>query len=242
MHPPQFRGVDAALIRAAAYPDGLVLPPWPDLTDDHPGTALAWLRLVWPIEGVARVVSVASPDLARTLTSLHEGTGPDRSRQARRAVEALIRYLLRWTSRPTPFGQFAGVAPAGLSDHASVRWGERHTVVERPDAVWLAKLVGDLEAQPHILHRLPVQANNLGFLRGSEWILPCQAAGGDQFADVSVSCSPAVRAVLRETQNPIVFGALLAKLSAACPDVPVGAIEGMLTELVRLGVRSVRCS
>src|SRR5690349_18658726 len=76
----------------------------------------------------------------------------------------------------------------------------------------------------------------VGFLRGSEWIVPCQPTVDGRFADASVSYSLAVRMVLEETQSPIVFGALLAKLGADSPDAPIEAIEGMLTELVRLGV------
>jgi hypothetical protein len=46
-------------------------------------------------------------------------------------VESVIRYVLRLTSRATPFGLFAGVAPLRIGSTASVRWDERH------HATWL---------------------------------------------------------------------------------------------------------
>src|SRR6202020_429967 len=47
---------------------------------------------------------------------------------------------------------------------------------ERADAAWLSGLISDLEAQPQVLRRLEVQANSLGFRRGTEWIVPCRPA------------------------------------------------------------------
>ena len=234
--PVAFTAVDAVLIRAAAYPDGLVLPPWPDLTAGDPAALLAWLRRVWPAEGVARAVAVASPDLARALAGLHDGTAAARPRHVRHAVEALIRYLLRWTSRPTPFGLFAGIAAVGLADHASVRWGGRHAVTERADAAWLSGLISDLEAQPQVLRRLEVQANNLGFRRGMEWIVPCRPTATGGFADIAVTLSPPLERALGATRAPIAFAALLSRMSEEYPTVATEAIEGMLTELVALGV------
>ncbi len=231
-----FDAVDAALIRVAAYPDSLILPPLPDLTGDDTAALLVWLRQVWPLEGVARAVTVASPDLARTLTHLHDGLPPARPRQVHRAVEALVRYLLRWTTRPTPFGRFAGIAPVDLADHAFVRWGGQHVIAERADATWLADLITRLEARPDILRRTLVQANNLGFRRGAEWIMPCQPAEEGRFADVALTLSPPISRVLAETSTPIRFSRLLARMSAAYPDVPAEAIEDMLTGLVKLGV------
>jgi thiopeptide-type bacteriocin biosynthesis protein len=229
---PEFRSVDAAIIRTAAYPESLVLPPWPDLTqDDVPGW-LTWLDQVWALEGVAEVVEVASPGLARRVTGLCENASAFKPRQIRRATEALARYLLRWTGRATPFGLFAGVAPVELAEHASVRWGGRHVAVSRPDAVWLTDLISDLESRPQVLRQLPVVANDLGFVRGRDWVVPCQCSTEGSLSDVSIRQTAAVRMVLQEAQNPITFSDLLAKLSAESPQTPLAIIEGMLTELV----------
>ncbi|MEO5873733.1 MAG: lantibiotic dehydratase, partial [Streptosporangiaceae bacterium] len=100
----EFRAVDAVLIRAAAYPEGLALPAWPDLTGtDVPGWR-AWVRQIWDLEGVAEAVAVPSPDLADMITNLCAGKAEFSARQVRGVTESLVRYLLRWTSRATPFG------------------------------------------------------------------------------------------------------------------------------------------
>ncbi|WP_326822606.1 lantibiotic dehydratase [Streptosporangium sp. NBC_01756] len=224
--------MDAAVIRLAAYPEGLVLPPWPDPTSDDGHALVAWVREVWPLPGVAEAIEVASPDLADVLTTLCENPGGLRPQQVRRAAEALLRYLLRWTSRATPFGLFAGVAPADLALTASAQFGARHTAVSRPDSTWLTDTIDALERRPELLRQLPVQANNLGFARGGDWVLPCQPCAEGPVSDVSVRHTAAVRMVLQEARTPVAFGDLLVKLAAEYPQTPDAIIADMLTELV----------
>jgi hypothetical protein len=105
-----FHAVDAALIRAASYPQDLALPDWPDLTVDQPEQWLAWLRKVWALPEFSDAVLHAAPQLATRIDEAVAGAALE-TRRLRRLVEAVVRYLLRWTTRATPFGHFAGVAP-----------------------------------------------------------------------------------------------------------------------------------
>lgn len=232
----RFHAVDAVLIRVAAYPDHLALPPWPDLNGDDAHAAAGWIRAVWPMPEVREAVTIASPDLARVLTSMCENPNAFRPGQFRRAAEALMRYLLRWMSRATPFGLFAGIAPATIAANASVVFGDRHTAVRRPDSLWLTETIEALENESALLRTLPVQANNLGFVRGADWVLPYPPCTETPVSEVSVRHTTAVRMVLEEAATPIVFGALLAKLASESPQTPVTVIEDMLTDLVRLRI------
>ncbi|MGH3897434.1 MAG: lantibiotic dehydratase family protein [Pseudonocardiaceae bacterium] len=232
----QFRCVDAAVIRVAALGGGLDVPPWPDLTGDTPEHLRewrSWLRRVWQQEALVEAIEVASPVLARRVGDVCGGQA-QQPRRVRRVVESVIRYLLRMTSRATPFGFFAGVAPLRFGSEASVRWGERHRAVARPDAAWLAEVVTQLEARPDVLRSLPVVANNLGFVRGDRLVVPCQQGPGvgARPADVSVRHTRAVQAVIRAAQTPITIGELIGKLAAELPGRPLAKIEEMLTELV----------
>ncbi|MFI7144393.1 lantibiotic dehydratase [Nonomuraea sp. NPDC050022] len=232
----RFRAVDAAVVRVAAYPKDLALPPWPDLTGNDARDAAGWICEVWPMPGVGDAVTIASPDLAHVLTAMCAYPNAFRPRQIHRAAEALMRYLLRWTSRATPFGLFAGIAPVTLASATSVAFGDRHTAVLRPDSLWLAETISALEDDPALLRVLPVQANNLGFARGADWVLPYQPSAEGTVSEVSVRYTTAVRMALEEAATPVVFGDLLAKLAAESPQAPVTVIEGMLTELVRLRI------
>ncbi len=234
----QFRCVDAAVIRVAAFGSELDLPPWPDLFGDTPVHVRewrSWLRRVWEQEALVEAIEIASPVLARRVGDVCGGQ-VQQPRRVRRVVESVVRYLLRMTSRATPFGLFAGVAPLRIGSTASVRWGGGHHAVARPDAAWLAELITHLEAQPEVLRRLPVMANNLGFVRGDRLVVPCQqhpgVPGGVRPGDVSVRHTRAVQAVIQAARSPITLGELIGRLAAELPGRPLAKIEAMLTELV----------
>ncbi|MGH4018844.1 MAG: lantibiotic dehydratase, partial [Pseudonocardiaceae bacterium] len=88
-------------------------------TEEHVALWRRWLRQIWASDGFAASVEVASPILARRVWEVCEGRRV-RKREVRRAVLAVIRYLQRATSRATPFGLFAGVAPARLGSAPAV--------------------------------------------------------------------------------------------------------------------------
>ncbi|MGH3935479.1 MAG: lantibiotic dehydratase, partial [Pseudonocardiaceae bacterium] len=234
----RFRCVDAAVIRVAAFSGELDLPPWPDLTGstpEHVREWRSWLARVWEQEALVEAIEVASPVLARRVGDVCGGLVLQ-PRRVRRVVESVIRYLLRMSSRATPFGLFAGVAAVRIGSTASVRWGERHRAVARPDAAWLAEVIAELEARPDVLRRLPVMANNLGFVRGDRLVVPCQppsgVAGTVRPGDVSVRHTKAIQTVIQAARSPITLGDLIATLASELPGQPLAKIEKMLTELV----------
>lgn len=65
--------MSAALVKAAAYPNDLVLPAWPDPTADQPGQWLEWLRKAWTLPGFAAAVTPAAPGLAAQITRALDG-------------------------------------------------------------------------------------------------------------------------------------------------------------------------
>lgn len=230
--------INAGLIRLAAFGSHLDLPPWPDLTGETPEHLRewrGWLARVWQQEALVDAIEVASPVLARRVQDVCAGL-VQQPRRMRRVVESVIKYLLRLTSRATPFGLFAGVAPLSIGPAADVRWAGQHRAVARPDAAWLAEVITQLEARPEVLRHLPVVANNLGFVRGDRLVVPCQRHSGtpgeDRPVDVSVRHTSAVQAVIRAAQSPITVGELIGELAAELPGRPPAKVEGMLTELV----------
>ncbi|MGH3565523.1 MAG: lantibiotic dehydratase [Pseudonocardia sp.] len=212
--------------------------PWPDLTgdtDEHVTQWCRWLRQVWASEGFAASVEVASPTLARRVRDVCDGRRV-RGREVRRAVLAVIRYLQRATSRATPFGLFAGVAPARLGPAPVVWFAEGHHAVARVDAAWLDQVITRVETSHELRHRLLVVRNDLAFVRDDRLVVGCQqhagAASGTEPAEVSVRYTEAVGIVLEAAQAPIRLGELAGKLAADFPDRPDFVINGMLAGLV----------
>lgn len=233
-----FRSVDAAVLRAAVLPAGFVLPPWPDLTGEAAGQVEAWgdwLARVWACEPVAEAIEVASPVLARRVAEACDGRRLE-ARQMRRMVVSVARYLSRMTSRATPFGLFAGVAPARIGAGLDLRWGSGDRVVARVDAVWLAEMLTRLEQCTELLHRLPVVLNNLAFVRGGRLVVPCQQhadeSGRGTPAEVSVRHTRAVETVIRAARSLILVAGLIDTLTKEFPDTAESVIAGLVGELV----------
>jgi lantibiotic biosynthesis protein len=137
--------------------------------------------------------------------------------------------------RPTPFGLFAGIAPARIGPGLAVRWAEEHRPVARADAVWLAELIGRLEACPELLRRLPILADSTCFVRDGRLVVPCQQPAHDSRTaprEVSVRHTRAVQIVIAAAALPVTAGDLASELAARYPGMPAGAIESLLAELV----------
>lgn len=172
--------------------------------------------------------------------------GTSSGRQVRHAVVSVVRYLLRMTSRATPFGLFAGVAPAHFGSELAVRYGEDHHAVARVDADWLAGVITCLEGCSELRRRLPVVLNNLSFVRDGRLVVGCQQqpAGSSWTApaEVSVRHTGAVETVMQAARSPIRVGDLTGTLTADFPGTPESVIERMLAELVaqRILVTSLR--
>ncbi|MFG3403619.1 lantibiotic dehydratase [Streptomyces sp. NPDC048142] len=232
-----YRYVDAALLRAAAYPSGLTTPPRPEPTGDAAvgtGRWQAWITQVWAIGSVAEAVELASPALARRIEEIRAGQ-VRQPKQVRRAAGALARYVLRFQHRSTPFGLFAGVAPARIADTLTLDWTDVHRPTARVDSVWLADVIDRLESIPELLRRLPVVADSTCFVRDGRLVVPCQRPGRDSDrgpGEMSVRHTRAVQMVMDAATAPVRVGDLAAKLAAEYPGTPTRAVDTLLAELV----------
>ncbi len=227
------------MVRVATLSLGADVPPWPDLngcTSEHVARWRRWLDEVLAQDEIASAVGVASPVLAARVREVCAGR-LWQPRQVRRVVVSVARYVLRMSSRATPFGLFAGVAPALFGSELAVRCGGNHHAVARVDTEWLANVITRLETCSELQRRLPVVANNLSFVRDGRLVVGCQQqqpAGSSRTApaEVSVRRTGAVETVMRAAQSPIRVGDLAGKLTADFPATAEPVIEGMLAELV----------
>ncbi|MEU3724443.1 lantibiotic dehydratase [Streptomyces sp. NPDC031705] len=204
-----YRPLDWAMIRSPLLPANVEAASKPPFSN---GSLL-------PDDARARLaVLVASRDLTDAL----ERTSPH-DRAAARVRGKLVRYLIRMSTRPTPFGLFAGV---GL-----VHWAEATDLAlaatpmrtrTRPDMEWLSNLVMCLEQDPAIRAELRLVTNPATCLRsGRMWLTDGLAA------EASVRATAAVCLVLEAARSPATAGRLA---DVAC-QVP-GASPGKARLLV----------
>ncbi len=232
-----YRMVDTALVRAAPHTVGLEPQSWPDLAGDTAEDVdrwLGWIKQVWSRESVALAVEVASPLFAGRVQAVLDGR-VCQPRQVRRVAATLVRYLLRVQHRATPFGLFAGVAPARFDRDVVVRWGAEHRTRAGADAAWLADIVAELEACPELVRRLPVMVDSTCVVRGGRVVVPCQqprSDGSDGPAEISVRHTPAMDKVLHTARAPVPFRDLVREIAVDYPQAPAVLIDRMLGELV----------
>lgn len=181
---------------------------------------------------VRRALAVGSSALADALERA-ERSGLSR-RDAERLRAKLLRYLIRMSTRPTPYGLFAGVALG--------RWGEATDlslattcarIRARPDMAWLMAFVFDLESQAAIRRHLRLQANPAAMIRGDRVVLPERAPSGQPSPEggVSLRATGVVKRALSLAREPVVHEALVAHLLETTPGATTEKVERLLDEL-----------
>ncbi|GAA4552725.1 lantibiotic dehydratase [Amycolatopsis samaneae] len=231
-----FTVIDSAMLRLAIRPSTVDVNGWPDLPGGTVPQWRDWLARTWADEAFAHAVAAASPNLARRVITVCAGR-EQRARQVRGAVVSLLRYWLRASSRATPFGLFAGVAPAAFGSATSVRIGEDHRATGRVEAAWLSGMVTELELCPGLAERLPVVVNNAATVRDGRLVVglrqdPVPIVARIDPAEVSIRYTAAIELIVRAARTPIRLADLADRLTTAFPGAAAPVITAMLRQLV----------
>jgi thiopeptide-type bacteriocin biosynthesis protein len=217
-----YRPLNFFLARAPLLP----VQVYGELTDDSRRFALASEPLV------RRALAVGSASLVDALER-HKRCALAK-RDADRMRAKLLRYEIRMSTRPTPFGLFAGVAVGqwGPATDLTIRSTCSRTRT-RPDMAWLIDLVRSAEAIPAVRGRLRLLANPLAVFEAGRVVLSERTPGGKegQPAPVSVRATAVVKQALRLSRTPIPHGDLVARLSETSPAATREKVEKLVTEL-----------
>ena len=188
---------------------------------DEPGAALADAR-------VRAALAVGAGDLAGAVERGEVAPGA-------RAAAKLQRYLIRMSTRPTPYGLFAGVGlatPAPGTDLALS--GRDPRTRTRPDMAWLLSFVSALEERPEVRAELRFRANTAALVHGGRVFLAERAPTGDGAAGgaVSVRATGPVRRALELARSPCRWADLADALGQAFDAAPA-TVDALLCELWR---------
>ncbi|WAS96587.1 thiopeptide-type bacteriocin biosynthesis protein [Nannocystis punicea] len=176
---------------------------------------------------VRDALAIASPKLHAALAS--DVLAPRKGRAAR---QKLLAYLIRMSTRPTPYGLFSGVALARWGERTDLALGDSPPILRtRPDMEWLYGVVDRLERRREVLAYLRVTANPLAWFAG-ERVFLCD--GGSLAPDtrrISIRASGPVRLALRLSRAPVPYCELVEQIQRA-HDAPRERIEQFLDELL----------
>jgi lantibiotic biosynthesis protein len=183
---------------------------------------------------IARALAVGGGDALRAL-----GHASQPGRAARRARASLLRYLIRMSTRPTPYGLFAGVAVGTWGEECDLSLsGDPPRLRSRPDMAWLLGLVADLENRPEVRHLARVFVHQAVFTAGDRLRLnePSPLPGGpDPGGPVSLRATRPVRRVLELARRPVRWSELALDI-AGLPGADPARAEVLLDQLWSAGV------
>lgn len=175
-----------------------------------------------------RALAIASPTLLDAQRSVES-----KERRDSKVTSALLRYMIRMSTRPTPFGLFAGVAIGTWGDSTDLTLSAApRRQRTRPDMEWLMKLVIELESIPEIRRQLRVVANSAALVRAGRVFLAEQTQRGQVVAPaVSVRATRTVLRALLAARQPIRLEELATHLLTQTPGATAEQVDRLLTEL-----------
>src|SRR2546425_7424552 len=221
MH-PRYTPLSAALLRAPL----LSIEDYRALCDASP--AERRLRALHDAR-IHEALTVGAGELVAAL-----GRPGGSARDEQRIDAKLLRYLIRMSTRSTPYGLFAGVALShwGPATDAQIGLAPRRTRT-RVDMEWLMRWLTALESRLEVRRGLRVVANTVAFVRAGRLYLPEHARGEGPggAAEVSVRNTPLVRCALGAAREPIAYEDLVQLLLESTSRASRARVEELLTAL-----------
>lgn len=188
------------------------------------------LSSVSGIPEVRRALAVGSPAL---LAALEKSELP--ARKSVQLESKLLRYLIRMSTRPTPYGLFAGVALARWGKTNLALSGPPHRMRTRPDMEWILGLIRKLESRPEVRQELKFFANPAIYVRDGRVRLSERTSLIDADAPTAVSlrATAPVERLLKMTREPVPYRDLLKRMADEFPETDKRKIEELISSLWR---------
>ncbi|MGP0016993.1 MAG: lantibiotic dehydratase [Candidatus Sulfotelmatobacter sp.] len=184
----------------------------------------------------AEMLAVASPVVAARIDTFQSNAEAFSPKRAADLLASVARYLIRATTRPTPFGLFAGVGVGSLGDTTALILDSprAHKKVARLDYQVVLRLVQDLERDPKLRPHLDLFSNPALYRRGERVLLAYrdsygQGEPGDQ---ISVRASRPLLNVLSRSQTPERYCRLLSSLRELYPATSEERLDSFLQSLL----------
>ncbi len=156
------------------------------------------------------------------------------SKDAAHLKGKLLRFLIRMSTRPTPFGLFAGVALGQWGEMTDLALAvERPRTGTRPDMTWLLTLVQELESRLDVRKHLRFVTNPTAFIHGDRVFMTERSSIGESNSAlaVSVRASAVVKRALALSRKPIPYQELADKLLWTTPGATPEKVEQLITGL-----------
>ncbi|TSB46225.1 lantibiotic dehydratase [Alkalicoccobacillus porphyridii] len=189
---------------------------------------------------IREAIAVASPNLFQSLDKIY---GSPNAKKTRNTISSLLKFLIRMSSRPTPFGLFSGITVGELGPDTvgKIATIDKHQKRARPDMEWLLGLVCKIEGEPLIADKLNVFFNdavykttdrvylhyfsNCGQLRNN--------ANQERKDNISIKKTKVVEYVQSVSKDPISISELMKQLHLKYPGASNKDIQSLIWNLFK---------
>lgn len=176
---------------------------------------------------------IASEDLYHSLKN------PSVSNKKRHNLDlSILKYLIRSSTRPTPYGLFAGVGLGEFSDCNHILIKDYYKDV-KADAHWISHIIHQIEQQPEILRSLKIKFNPSCYVCGERIYNPYFTNHGeinpnslDKIKENDIRYTNLVQLIKENTADFIPYSHIVQLIQKAYEGVPEELMERSLTELV----------
>ena len=219
-----------------------------DTWDEALTKCLAFLTDLAHLPDIDLAILLASPSLHVALRVLrqsdtsgqsHQTKQPHQAHQAQRTqrlkvAERLMRYVIRMSTRATPFGLCAGVSLGTFAQESRLTLEKTRQASLRPDMEWLCDLLSRLEET--FLSELPVQANPSFLFLGKRGIGQKRGHAHDTEERLWLKITPVVEMIRQVARIPIPYVDLKQQVLASFPQATSEMVDQLLHTLYRLQV------
>lgn len=190
---------------------------------------------------VKEAITIASSSLGAALKNLDELLTETKDRKKRTQVfSAITKYLIRMSTRTTPYGLFSGVALGHFSNQTEITLDKEYTKRTRPDMEWIYEVIRKIETDDSLIWNLKVRANPLGVENGNRLDM-CyisnygQVSTKEKFYNMTASIrhTKQVAFVMDYAKDFVVLSEIRETIMFNNPQVEQIRIEGFLKELLK---------
>lgn len=181
-------------------------------------------------ELLREAIAIASPSLYKTLNKKERG-----SKEDRQTFSSLFKYLLRMSTRPTPFGFFSFISTGSWKDKTAQTIDLKKVYKRaRPDMEWLLTVIDQLSKDPAISSILPVRASPILYSSGGKTFVDYiqKKKDEDQAETISIRSTFLTEFIFIEAKSPISIKELKEKIFNRFPELNREKVNALITTLL----------
>ncbi|MBB2483419.1 lantibiotic dehydratase [Bacillus sp. APMAM] len=195
-----------------------------------------WIEEIKSNSLICEAIFTASPSLYNSLMKWDKN---NKEKKLKQIVISLSQYLIRLTTRPTPYGLLAGVSYGtfGETSQIQLKKPKYYKKRTRPDMNWLLSVIKKMESNIEVLEKLIVTFNPLAIMNGNRLNIYYNSQGGVIKNDetqyyASIRNTPPVQFIKENSKNGIYVSELIKKIKLNFKNADEYKCENMIMQLI----------